>query len=113
MPTKSLRAVLQTMRDRLPVDLAVHFGAELPMLIRGLYYEGWVPSKVPIKMSREEFLAAIHSKIVADRAIDPIETTRGVFSVVADYVGAGELDKVVHAFPSDMQSLFAAPAIPG
>jgi uncharacterized protein (DUF2267 family) len=47
---KTLRAVLQTVRDRLPLDLAVHFGAQLPMLIRGLYYEGSEPSNVPINM---------------------------------------------------------------
>src|SRR5882724_4385753 len=68
---KSLRAVLQTLRDRLPVDLAVHLGAQLPMLIRGLYYEGWKPSKVPVKMSREESLVAAQEKIIADRVIAP------------------------------------------
>src|SRR5213083_3624148 len=73
---KSLRAVLQTLRDRLPADLAVHFGAQLPMLVRGLYYEGWEPSKMPIKMSRQEFLDAIRDKIVAGRVIDPVETTQ-------------------------------------
>ena len=68
---KSLRSVLQTLRDRLAVDLAVHFGAQLPMLVRGLYYEGWEPSKVPIKMSREEFLAVVQSRIIADRVVVP------------------------------------------
>jgi uncharacterized protein (DUF2267 family) len=60
---KSLRSVLRTLRDRLPIDLGVHFEAQLPMLVRGLYYEGWEPSKVPIKMSREGFLAAVQSRI--------------------------------------------------
>jgi uncharacterized protein (DUF2267 family) len=105
---KALRAVLQTMRDRLPLDLAVHFGAQLPMLVRGLYYEGWEPSKVPIKMSRQEFLDAIREKIVADRVIDPLETTQAVLSVAAGYIGAGEMEKVLHSFPHDMQSLFPA-----
>jgi uncharacterized protein (DUF2267 family) len=105
---KSLRAVLQTLRDRLPVDLAVHFGAQLPMLVRGLYYEGWEPSKVPIKMSRQEFLDTIQESIVADRVIDPRETTRNVLSVVAGYIGSGEMEKVMHSFPQDMQSLFPA-----
>jgi uncharacterized protein (DUF2267 family) len=105
---KALRAVLQTVRDRLPLDLAVHFGAQLPMLIRGLYYEGWEPSKVPIKMSRQEFLDAIQEKIVARRVVDPLATAQSVLSVAARYVGVGEMTKVMHSFPNDMQSLFPA-----
>jgi uncharacterized protein (DUF2267 family) len=105
---KALRAVLQTVRDRLPADLAVHFAAQLPMLLRGLYHEGWELSKERIKISRQEFLAAIHEKIVAGGVIDPLETTRDVLSVVANYVGLGEMEKVVHSFPQDMQPLFPA-----
>jgi uncharacterized protein (DUF2267 family) len=105
---KCLRAVLQTLRDRLPVDLAVHFGAQLPMLVRGLYYEGWEPSKVPMKMSRDEFLEAVRTKIVADRVIDPIETVQNVLAVVASHMGDGEMQKVMDSFPRDMQSLFPA-----
>jgi uncharacterized protein (DUF2267 family) len=88
---KSLRGVLQTVRDRLPVDVAVHFGAQLPMLIRGLYCEGLEPSKVPIKLSREQFLDSIREKIVADRVIDPLETTQAVISVVSSYIDGGEM----------------------
>jgi uncharacterized protein (DUF2267 family) len=90
---KGLRAVLQTVRVRLPLDLAVHFGAQLPMLVRGLYYEGWEPSKVPIKMSRQEFVDAVQQKIVAGCVIDPLETAQSVLSVVGSYVGAGEMTK--------------------
>jgi uncharacterized protein (DUF2267 family) len=103
---KSLRAVLHTVRDRLPADVAVHFGAQLPMLIRGLYYEGWEPSEVPIKMSLRGFLEAIQRKIITDRTIDPIETTQAVLSVIANYVGYGEMEKVKRSFPRDMQNLF-------
>src|SRR5213595_4151499 len=78
---KALRAVLQTLRDRLPLEVAVHFGAQLPMLIRGMYYEGWEPSKVPIKMSREEFLAVVQSRLIAGRVIDPEETVQAVLVV--------------------------------
>ncbi len=105
---KSLRSVLRTLRDRLPIDLGVHFEAQLPMLVRGLYYEGWEPSKVPIKMSREEFLAAVQSRIIANRVIDRVETVQNVLAVVANHIGNGEMQKIMDAFPRDMQSFFPA-----
>jgi uncharacterized protein (DUF2267 family) len=37
----ALRAVRHAMRDRLTPEQAVHFGAQLPILVRGVYYEGW------------------------------------------------------------------------
>jgi uncharacterized protein (DUF2267 family) len=48
----ALRAVLHALRDRLPVDDAAHFAAQLPMLIRGLFYEGWRPAAVPVNERR-------------------------------------------------------------
>jgi uncharacterized protein (DUF2267 family) len=53
---RDLRAFLQTLRDRLTVDLAAELGAQLPMLIRGIYYEAWDPSRAPVKMNAEEFV---------------------------------------------------------
>ena len=90
------------------MDVAVHFGAQLPMLIRGMYYEGWEPSKVPIKMAIDNFLAAIQEKIVADRVFDPIAITQDGLGVVASYLGGGEMEKVKQSFPADMQNLFPA-----
>ncbi|MFF4089057.1 DUF2267 domain-containing protein [Streptomyces nigra] len=50
----ALRAVLHPLRDRLPVETAVQFGAQMPTLIRGIYYDGWKPADSPVKMSNEE-----------------------------------------------------------
>jgi uncharacterized protein (DUF2267 family) len=107
---KCLQSVLHTLRDRLPIDLAVHCEAELPMLARGLYYEGWGPSKAPIKMSREEFFEVVRSRIIADRVFDPMGTVQNVLAAVANHIGNGEMQKIMDAFPRDMHFLFPAPA---
>ncbi|MBO0874187.1 MAG: DUF2267 domain-containing protein, partial [Pseudonocardia sp.] len=41
---RGLRAWLHTVRDRVTVDGAAHFAAQPPMLLRGLFFDGWTPS---------------------------------------------------------------------
>ena len=103
---KALRAVLHTMRDRLTLNDAVHFAAQLPMFLRGLFYDGWEPAKVPVKMSSTEFLQSVQQKIVSDEVIDPLRITRRVFAVIMSFVGVGEMEKIKHCFPKDLQELF-------
>ena len=38
----ALRTVLHLLRDRLPVDESVEFAQQLPVLVRGIYFDGWV-----------------------------------------------------------------------
>ena len=108
---KALRAVLQTLRDRLPVDDAAHFSAQLPMLIRGLFFDGWRPADVPVKFSREEFLKAISAKMVSSHFIDPLRITQEVFGVIAEQISRGESAKVRQILPKDLQSLWPEPQV--
>ena len=50
----ALTAGLHALRDRLPVNEAVALGAQLPMLVRGFYYEGWHPHDKPTKERKKE-----------------------------------------------------------
>src|SRR6516164_9480388 len=62
-----LGAVLHALRDRLQIGLAVHLGAQLPLLVRGLYYDQWHPSEQTLKQrSAEQFLDHI-SRLLANR----------------------------------------------
>lgn len=54
---QALRTVLHALRDRLTVDESAEFAAQMPMLIRGMYFEGWNPgSEATFERSREAFL---------------------------------------------------------
>jgi len=103
---KALRAVLQTLRDRLPVDVSAHLSAQLPMLIRGLYYESWEPMRLPKKMKYEEFLQAIGEKIISDHFIDPARVTRDVFATMSRFIAPGEIKKLKSALPHDLQEIW-------
>ena len=50
-----LRAWLHTLRDRLTVEAAAHFAAQLPDLIWGVFYAGCNPSAVPLKYNAEAY----------------------------------------------------------
>ncbi len=103
----ALRAVLHTLRDRLPPDEAVHLGAQLPMLIRGFYYEGWHPANKPVKeRSRDEFLSHITDEFLFDIDADSKQIVCAVFEVICNHVSAGEIEDVKHALPSGVRELW-------
>jgi uncharacterized protein (DUF2267 family) len=109
---EALRGSLHALRDRLTVAEATDLGAQLPMLIRGLYYEGWNPSKTPHKERRkEEFLhhvqEAFHTTSVASD-IDPERVVRAVFRVLSKHVSEGEIKDIKSSLPEALKDLWAA-----
>jgi uncharacterized protein (DUF2267 family) len=103
----ALGAVLHALRDRLTVAEAADLGAQLPMLIRGLYYEGWTPTGKPVKeRKREDFLARISAAFRGQAAIFPESVAWAVFKVLQAHVSAGEIRDVKHVLPAKIRSLW-------
>jgi uncharacterized protein (DUF2267 family) len=103
----ALRAVLHALRDRLPVDQAAALAAQLPMLVRGFYYEGWHPHGKPVKeRHREEFLAHIAAAFREDPEVDPERVTRAVLQVLSKHVTGGEIEAVKRSLPTELRSLW-------
>src|SRR5680860_981248 len=51
-----LGAVLRALRDCVPTPLVAHLGSQLPILVRGAYYDQWTPRDKPLELrSREKF----------------------------------------------------------
>src|SRR5947209_19606482 len=61
-----LGAVLHTLRDRLAVDQVAHLGAELPIVIRGLYYDQWHPAGKPERERRAAAFVARGSAVLRE-----------------------------------------------
>lgn len=106
----ALRAVLHAVRDRVMVDEAVDFGAQLPMLVRGFYYEGWRPTGRPLKYRhKEEFLNQVGALCpwLTESEREPI--VRAVFNVIARHVTGGEFQQVVNQLPEDVRGIWKVP----
>jgi uncharacterized protein (DUF2267 family) len=104
---RALRAVLHALRDRLTVEETADLGAQLPMLIRGLYYEGWTPSGKPVKeRKKEDLLAHIEAAFRDDPAISPEAVARAVFQVLQRHVSAGEIGDVKQILPAQIRALW-------
>jgi uncharacterized protein (DUF2267 family) len=103
----TLGAVLRTLRDRLPIGLAAHVGSQLPMLIRGLYYDQWEPEKEPQKTRDiEEFLEHVGEKLENIRPVHVEDATRAVFHVISRHIDHGQTEKVREALPEEIRRLW-------
>jgi uncharacterized protein (DUF2267 family) len=98
----ALRGVLHAVRDRLPVEETAQLAAQLPMLVRGIYYEGWDPSKVPVKMGRDEFLERVRREFPfqVDGGIERL--TQTVLTALRQHITDGEWEDVKANFPKEL-----------
>ncbi len=103
-----LRAVLHALRDRLPVPEAAHLGAQLPMLVRGFYYDCWKPAHTPVKIkTAQDFYDAVREHFATDRNVNPMRLTQAVLQVLARNISPGELEKLRAIFPPRLREIWA------
>lgn len=101
-------AVLRAIRDRLPVELAAHLGSQLPLLVRGVYYDQFRPSAMPSRVrSLEEFLQLIAEELKFGKPVDTEDAARAVFNVLSRHLTAGQIEKVREALPEEVRAIWS------
>lgn len=101
-----LRAVLHQLRDRLTTDEAVDLAAQLPMVVRGIYFEGWRAKHTTEKVrTREQFLEGVAAKL-APHPIKAEHATRDVFALLALAIDSGEIADVINQLPAGIKELW-------
>ncbi len=101
---KVLSTVLHKLRDRLPVELSAHLGSQLPLLVRGVYYDQYEPGRQPGDCnSQEEFAAEVAEWLSDTRPVDPNEAIGAVFAVLSRHVSEGQITKVRNALPKGIR----------
>ncbi|GIK98294.1 MAG: hypothetical protein BroJett029_25030 [Alphaproteobacteria bacterium] len=103
----ALGVVLRCLRDRVPPELAAHLAAELPLLVRGLYYDQYRPTGSPEKTrSRAQFVQGVADGLSDMRPIDPELAIRAVLAAVSRHVAPGQVRKLREALPEDIRALW-------
>lgn len=104
-----LRAFLHALRDRLTVNESAQLAAQLPELIRGIYYEGWQPAKTPERYGDvDTFLEHVVQE--APRLHGETEASVAASAaarVLRNHVSAGELEDVLAVLPPGVRPIFA------
>jgi uncharacterized protein (DUF2267 family) len=104
---KVLSVVLHKLRDRLPIELTAHLGSQLPLLVRGVFYDQYQPARQPTDCrTLEAFVAEVSEWLSDTRPVDPQRAVQAVFAVLSHHVPEGQLDKVRGALPSPLRSFW-------
>lgn len=102
----ALRAVLHAVRDRLSPDEAVQVASQLPMLVKGFYYEGWSPAGKPKKIRHlDEFFKEIQENALR-KELDVERVTRAVFKSLTKRLSPGEVEDIKGMFPKELNTLW-------
>ena len=108
----ALRGALHALRDILDIQTCAHLSAQLPMLVRGLFFEGWTPHAVPAHARRlEEFLERVSQHLPPQLQGNPEEAARAVFAALRERLERGELEKVIDRMPKALHGVW--PMAPG
>lgn len=109
LANRAMRAWLHTFRDRLTTDAAAHFAAQLPELLRGVYYDGWDPSIVPVKYDRESYVNRFAHEAKIDAGEVP-GTAAAVTGALHAHLSPGQMESALAQFPQDLRHLLGAEA---
>ena len=108
----ALRGVLHAIRDRLPPQEAVDLAAQMPMLVRGVFFEGWRLAGKPRRYRhKREFLAQVAAEApwLADEDLEQVVTA--VFELLSSELGGGETDQVRASLPAELRELWPRPGL--
>jgi uncharacterized protein (DUF2267 family) len=105
-----LSGVLHTIRDHLPTDLSAHVSAQLPLLVRGAYFDQWRPAATPDRIrSQEAFLAHIHDELAQSRPVGAQDAAVAVMRTLNRRLEPGLVEKIRSSLPEEIRRLWPAP----
>jgi len=105
-----LRVTLHQIRDHLLVDEVAQLAAQLPLLIRGMFFEGWVPKNTPVKQRHlQDFISDIEQYVGSVADYRGSEDIQKVFKLINAKISRGEILDVRASLPEEIRSFWPEP----
>ena len=105
----ALRAVLHTLRDRLPTELSANLAAQLPLLVRGIYFDQYEPEEQPkTYRANGEFYEHVDQNVEPQFHFGAEDSTKAVFTVLSNHLPAGTVEKIRKALPEDVRAAWGS-----
>lgn len=102
-----LTETLHALRDYLEIDEAADLAAQLPLIIRGIYYTGWTPSRNPSRArNKDDFLGRIARAFPKTPLDDPERAVAAVFDVLRRKISMGEIQHVSNSMRAPLRELW-------
>lgn len=104
-----VRAVLHALRDWLPPAETSDLAAQLPVLVRGVFFEGWKPQDgLAHERRKVDFIVAVRREFGFDEDVDFDRAIGAVFRLVDRHVSAGEVEQVRNSMRKALRQLWPA-----
>lgn len=102
-----MRATLSQIRDHIGHEELAQLSAQMPLLVRGMFFEGWSPSHTPVKdRSAEAFVAAITDQVSEVQEWRGAEDITAVFKMLNARISDGEIADVKANLPRHIRALW-------
>lgn len=103
--------MLHALRDRLPPESVVQFEAQFPLIVRGIYYEGWhLAGKPQMDRDVQAFLDHVAQELPPNIPRDALGTTKAVFDLLWRELDPGETAKIIDLLPIPLKALWPSVA---
>lgn len=101
---RALHIVLPLIRRNLPAGEAADLAAQLPLLVRALYFEGWRPAKEPVRdRDGDQFISEIAAGFSNTPGASPSQIAAEVFALLSRHVSRGEIVQVQKTLPEGVR----------
>jgi len=104
-----LKSVLHTLRDWLSQEEMADLSAQLPVLIRGIYFEGWKPAGTPVwERKKRDFVIGVRASFGAEAPVDMDASIQAVFKLLDRHISHGEIVQVRNSMKKSLRELWPA-----